>query len=140
MLIDMYSLVESVAGSALLIWGLAFMLNGHIVQSFFDTFTNIEENETLSYLTASMFMILGLITVWVHNDWHFSITVIVTLLGWILTIKSTLWLFFPHFFARLAKKFSPLILNLWFRLSYGAFIIVLALAILGKNYIENLIM
>ena len=61
MLVDMYAVVESVVGSTLVIWGLALMVNKHIIKSFFDTFTNIEENETLNYLTASMFLILGLI-------------------------------------------------------------------------------
>ena len=98
MLVDMYSVIESVVGSALVIWGIAVMVNKHIVKSFVDTFTNIEENETLLYLTASMFLILGLITIWVHNDWYLNTAVIVTIMGWILAIKFSLWLLFPRFF------------------------------------------
>lgn len=139
MLVDMYAVVESVVGSALVIWGLAIIVNKHIIKSFFDTFTNIEENETLSYLTASMFLILGLITVWVHNDWYLNPAVIVTLLGWLLVIKSSLWLLFPKFFAQFAKKFSFLVLNTWFSFVYGAVTLILGLLIFSKHYVENFI-
>ena len=73
MLIDMYSLVESVTASALILWGLALMINGRIIQSFYNTFTQVEKHETLNYLAASMFLLLGLITIWVHNDWYWSL-------------------------------------------------------------------
>ena len=137
MLIDMYSLVESVVGSTLVIWGLALIVNKHIIKSFFDTFTNIEDNETLSYLTATMFLVLGLITVWVHNDWYLNSTIIVTVLGWLLIIKASLWLLFPKFIANFGKKLSYLILNSWFRLGYGVAIVILGLLVFVKNYIES---
>ena len=140
MLIDMYSLVESVVGSSLIIWGLALIVNQRIIQSFFNTFIDIENNETLGYLTASMFLILGLITIWVHNDWYWGIAIIVTLMGWILTIKASLWLLFPLYLSWLTKKFSPLVLNFWFRIVYGSVTLILGLLILGAHYIEDIIL
>ena len=139
MLIDLYSLVESVIGSTLIIWGLALIVNKNIIKSFFDTFINLEKNETLSYLTSSMFLILGLIIVWVHNDWYWSPTIIVTLIGWIITIKASLWLFFPKIFISLAKRFSFIILYPWFHLAYGLCMILFGLLIIGKYYLGNLI-
>ncbi len=138
MFTDIYSLTESVVGSALIIWGLALLINKHILQSFVDTFTNIEDNETLSYLTASMFLILGLITTAVHNDWYWSSSLIVTLIGWILILKAGFWLFFPKIAARLAKKMSHLILSSWFRFVSAGGIIFLGLIVLGKYYMESL--
>ena len=132
MLIDMYSLVESVVGSTLIIWGLAVIINKHIIRSFFDTFTNVEKNGTFIYFTVCMFLTLGLITVWVHNDWNWSFTIIVTLLGWIITIQTSLWLLFPRFLANLTKKFSPLVHKTWFRIGYGVIAIVLGLLIFSK--------
>ena len=134
MLTDMYSLVEAVIASSLVIWGLAFILNKHIVQSFFDTFTNIEKNETLSYLTAGMFLILGLITIWVHNDWHWKspTALLITLIGWALVLKSSLWLLFPNLFSDLAKKFSSIVLNTWLRVTYGVIIFLIGLWIIIK--------
>ena len=140
MFTDIYSLVESVVASSLIIWGVALIVNKHIVQSFFDTFTNIERNETLSYLTATMFLVLGLITVTVHNDWYWGSALIVTLIGWILVFKASLWLFSPKIAASLAKKYSHLILNSWFHFVYGAVIILLGLIVFGKYFVENLSM
>ena len=134
----MYSLVESVIGSTLIIWGLALIINKHIIRSFFDTFTNVEKNETLIYLTACMFLILGLITVWVHNDWLWSFTVIVTFMGWFIIIDTVLWFLFPRFLANLIKKFSPLVHKTWFRIGCGVVTITLGLLIIGKHYTENL--
>ena len=133
MLIDMYSLVESVSASALVIWGLALLLNKRVIQSFFDSFTNIEKNETLNYLTAGMFLILGLIIIWVHNDWYWSFSVIVSLLGWILAIKASLWLLFPLVLARWAKKSAFFALKAWFRFVSGFVIIILGLLILADK-------
>ncbi len=133
----MYSLVEVVVASSLIIWGLSLIINKHIVQSFYNAFTNIEKNEILIYLTASMFLILGLITVSVHNDWYLNPAIIVTLIGWIITIKSSLWLFFPRLLTKITKKSSVLILNSWFRFVYGAIIILLGMIVFVKHYVEN---
>ena len=138
MVTDMYSLVENVAGIGLVIWGLALLINKYIIKSFYDTFMDIEKNESLVYLTASAFLFVGLVTVWVHNDWFLSTTVIVTFLGWIITIKSSLWLAFPRFLSRLVKKFSWMVLNPWFRIAYGVLLIVLGLLVLGQGYMESL--
>lgn len=134
---DIYSLVESVVASTLIIWGVALIVNKHIIQSFVDTFTNIETNETLSYLTATMFLILGLITIGVHNDWYWGPALIVTLIGWILVFKASGWLLFPKIAAGLAKRYSHLILNSWFHFVYGAVIILLGLIIFGKYLMES---
>ena len=134
MIVDIYELIESVIGSSLIIWGLALIINKHIIKSFFETFTNIEKNEALTLLTASMFLILGLITVWAHNDWY-SLSIIVTLIGWLITIKSSLWLFFPKQLAEISKKFANLILKSWFRFAYGIAIILIGLLILGKEFL-----
>ena len=136
MLIDMYSVVENVTASSLIFWGLALMINSHIIESFIKTFTNVEDNETLSYLTGSMFFILGLIVLFVHNDWYLSFSLIVTLTGWIVAIKAALWVLFPFFFARQLKKISPLILNFWFRMVSGGFLIILGLLIFLKYFQE----
>ena len=138
MLIDMYSVVENVTAGAMIFWGLALIINSHIIESFVKTFTNVEDNETLSYLTGSMFFILGLIVLFVHNDWYFGLSLVVTLAGWIITVKSALWVLFPFFFARQLKKLSPFILNFWFRIGVGAFLILSGLAVFIKYCVENL--
>ena len=136
MIVDIYDLIESVMGSLMVLWGLILLLNKSILKSFFETFTNVEKNEVLVLLTASMFLILGLITVWAHNDWY-SLSLIVTLIGWLVTIKSSLWLCFPKQLAKITKKFSNLVLKSWFRFVYGFALILIGLLILGKDLLLN---
>ena len=140
MLIDMYSLVETVIGSALLIWGIAVLVNKHVINVYMETFTNVEENEILIYFIASLFLILGLITVWVHNDWYLDTTILVTLIGWCLTLKSSLWLLFPKYFSKMTKQCSVFTSHSLFRWSYGIFVIIIGLLILYKYYRENFVM
>ena len=138
MLIDLYSLVENVIASAFIIGGIAIIANSSIPRSLFDTFTDIENNQGLIYLTAWMFLMLGLITVWVHNDWFFGYSVLITLFGWILVLKATLWLMFPKLLVRLAKKMSFIIKNRWFHIGYGASLLLIGLFIFIKLNMDNL--
>ena len=130
----MYDLVENVIASAFMIGGLALMVNSGIVRSLFDTFTDIEKNEALVHLTAWMFLMLGLITVWVHNDWSFSYSILITLFGWILVIKASLWLFIPRHIIRLAKKMSFIVKSRWFHVVYGLALFLIGLFILIKQH------
>lgn len=136
MLVDLYSLVESVIGSALLIWGLVILVNKDLLPSLFHAFvTDVENNKALNYMVTGMFLICGLVIIWVHNDWYYMTTsVIVTILGWILTIKSIVWLMFYKSLAPMLKKLSPLVLNFWFRMVCGGWFVILALLILISKY------
>ena len=127
MTIDLYSLVENVIASAFMIGGLAITINSNIVRSLFNTFTDIENNEALIHLTAWMFLMLGLITVWVHNDWFIDYSLIITLFGWILVVKASLWLLIPKHIVRLAKKMSFIVLSKWFHIVYGLVLILIGL-------------
>ena len=138
MLIDLYSLVESVIASAFIIGGVALTVNPSIIRSLFDTFTDIENNEGLTYLTAWMFLMLGLITVWIHNDWYFGYSILVTLFGWILVIKASLWLLFPKSVIHLAKKMSFIIKNRWFHIVYGIALLLIGLFIFIKLHLDKL--
>ncbi|MCZ0933478.1 MAG: hypothetical protein OXJ52_10070 [Oligoflexia bacterium] len=138
MLIDLYSLVENVIASSLIIGGIAFLVNSHIPRSLFDAFTDIKNNEVLIYLTAWMFLILGFITVWVHNDWYFGYSIIITLFGWILVIKASLWLLFPRHLIHLAKKMSFIVKSHWFRIVYGLALLLIGAFILVKQHTDKL--
>ena len=138
MINDLYSLVENVIASAFVIGGIALIVNPNITRSLFDTFTDIENNEGLIHLTAWMFLMLGLITVWVHNEWYFGYSILITLFGWILVIKAGLWLLIPKHIVHLAKKMSFIIKNRWFHIVYGAVLVLLGLFILVKQHTEKL--
>ena len=128
-MLDIYSLVQKLVGSSLLLWGLAIIINKHIIPSYFKTFVE-KEDETLTYLTAGMFLTMGLIIVWTHNDWYLDIPIIITILGWVLVIKAMLWILFPKYMVLFSKKFKPLVLKTWFRIVYGVVLILIGILIL----------
>ena len=130
MVVDLYTLVEKLTASSMILWGLALLLNPRILLSFYNTFIEKEENESLLYLTAGAFLTLGLIIVWIHNDWYLAPSIIVTLIGWILVLKAMLWMCFPNLGIKIAKKFYKLISNKWFAYIYGLGLILVGLFIL----------
>ncbi|MDE0091935.1 MAG: hypothetical protein OXN83_01455 [Oligoflexia bacterium] len=132
MLTDLHSLAESAVASYLIVGSLAFLVNSHIPRAFFNTVTNIEENEVLIYLIAWMFLIFGFLTVWIHNDWNMSYSILVTLFGWIIIIRGALWLLFPKHVIRLVKKMS-FIKGHPFRIIYSSVFLLIGLFILLKT-------
>ena len=132
MIIDLYFLVEKLTGSSMFLWGLALFINPKILISFFNVFVeNEKENEVLRYFIAGLFLTFGLIIVWVHNDWHPSSSLLVTLVGWILIIKAMLWISFPRFFSKIGKKFfKNIVESTWFAYAYSLGLILVGLFIL----------
>ena len=98
--------------------------------SFYHSFTKKEENETLLYLTAGMFLTFGLIIVWIHNDWYLAPSVIVTAIGWILILKTMFWISFPSLAIKITKKFYNLIASKWFPPAYAIILIALGCFVL----------
>ena len=138
MVTDLYSLIENVTGAGLVLWGFAVLINKSLLKSFYELVTDSEKNEALISLIATAFLIIGLSTVYTHNDWDLIPTVIVTFSGWVITVKAALWLLFPGLLAKAGRKLSPFLLNFWTRLSYGALLVIMGLLVLGHNYIEAL--
>ena len=123
---------ELVAGSALIIWGLAYLFNKDLLKSFYDMFLNIEQNKPLIHVTGYVFLFIGLFTLWFYGYWRLES--IVTILGWIITIESSLLLLCPRFFAWLVKKTSVIFLNVWFRIIIGGLHIILGLSTVIAAY------
>ena len=138
MVTDLYSLIENVTGAGLVLWGFAVLINKSLLKSFYELVTDSEKNEALISLIATAFLIIGLSTVYTHNDWDLIPTVIVTFSGWVIAVKATLWLLFPGLLAKAARKLSPFLLNFWTRMSYGALLVIMGLVVLGHSYMETL--
>ena len=130
MIVDLYTLVEKVTAASMILWGLALLLNPKILLSFYNTFTKKEENESLLYLTAGIFLSFGLAIIWIHNDWYLAPSIIVTMIGWILVLKAMFWISFPDFAIKIVKKFYKLISNKWFSYLYGLGLILVGFFIL----------
>jgi len=124
---NLYSLVEVVLGTSLLLWGVALVIHVKSAQAMIDFIVDDKYSSIFTYIVASVFLSGGLAIVWIHNEWVFDFPVIVTLIGWIWTIKCFLWLVIPGTLRKVLKTLQPFLKNHWFIRGYGAFI-----AVLGK--------
>ena len=121
---NLYSLVEVVLGTSLLLWGVALIIHVKSAQTVVDFIVNDDDSTVLIYIVAAVFLSGGLAIVWIHNEWVFDFPVIVTLIGWIWTIKCFLWLVIPGTLKKVLKIFQPFLKNHWLIRGYGAFIAV----------------
>ena len=124
---NLYSLVEVVLGTSLLLWGVALVIHVKSAQTMIDFIVDDNYSPIFTYIVASVFLSGGLAIVWIHNEWVFDFPVIVTLIGWVWTIKCFLWLIIPGTLRKVLKTLQPFLKNHWFIRGYGAFI-----AVLGK--------
>ena len=133
---NLYSLVEVVLGTSLLLWGVALVIHVQSAQAFIDYVVDDDSSSVLTYIVAAMFLSWGLAVVWIHNEWVFDFPVIVTLIGWIWTIKCFLWLIIPKYLRKVLKTVQPVLKNHWFIRGYGAFIAILG-GLIVLSYING---
>ena len=63
-------------------------------------FLPLRERETGGFLLALFNLPLGLVVVLGHNVWVWGLPVIVTLAGWVMVLKSVVYLLFPRALSR----------------------------------------
>jgi hypothetical protein len=85
-----------------------------------------EKGEVGSFLNALIHFPLGAFIVSFHNVWH-GIPLIVTLIGWGLTVKSTIYFVFPRHGVRMLGTIS--LERSWHFVVAGIFSVVLAVVI-----------
>ncbi|HVF72523.1 MAG TPA: hypothetical protein VM940_13025 [Chthoniobacterales bacterium] len=85
-----------------------------------------EKGEVGSFINAFVHFPLGAFIVAFHNVWH-GIPLIVTVIGWGLTIKGTLYFVFPRYGLRMLEVVSPE--RSWQFVVAGVFSVVLAAVI-----------
>lgn len=59
-------------------------------------FLPLKERDTGGFILAGMSLPVGLIVILGHNIWVWDIRVIITLAGWMATLKSVAYLLFPR--------------------------------------------
>jgi len=102
------------------------------VNHFRTMISKIQADDIALYISASFGLLLGIFLVDMHNLWVFKPRVLVTLLCWVILVKSIFWLAFPERMTKMSKKviagsgyyFSVLILLVWgiFLLARGSFL------------------
>ena len=136
MITDQYSLVELVLGASFVLWGISSLINKHLLKSQIKLFlSNESPQEAISYLVATMFLVLGIIIISVHNDWYMGLSIVTTVIGWILVVKCFLWLAFKKSLMPMMRKMESLFLKRWVNLSYGIALIVLGVATLWNHFL-----
>ena len=110
---------------------LFFFVTGvsHIVQprAWVRFFTMLrEKGEVGSFLNALVHFPLGAFIVAFHNVWH-GLPLIVTLIGWGLTVKSTIYFVFPRYGVRMLGTIS--LERSWHFVVAGVFSVLLAAVI-----------
>jgi hypothetical protein len=93
-------IIEKVAAVFFLIVGLSYLFNARVWMEFAKSLLS-EPQRMLPVLWVTL--PIGLIIIFVHNIWA-GWPIIVTLIGWVLTIKSAFYLLFPQ----VVKVFSGL--------------------------------
>jgi len=86
-----------------------------------------EKGEVGSFLNALVHFPLGAFIVAFHNVWH-GLPLIVTLIGWGLTVKSTIYFVFPRYGIRMLGTIS--LERSWHFVVAGIFSVLLAAVIM----------
>ena len=95
-------IIERIFASFLLITGISYLVQRVIWKELVQEFL---KKPTWLMFWSLLFLPLGLIIVFGHNLWVGNWPVIITVVGWIITIKCTLYLLVPNW-ASFVQKWS----------------------------------
>ncbi|AMQ27771.1 TPA: hypothetical protein KKX32_002936 [Legionella pneumophila] len=88
--------------------GLYLLIVGIIMLSrasyYRELLTHLKEGSATIVTAGSLGLIIGICLVLVHNIWVPESEVLVTLVAWLILIKSILWLGFPEFMVKCSQK------------------------------------
>jgi len=113
--------VEKLTALCFLVTGLSHILQPRVWVQFFIVLRH--KGEVGSFVNAFVHFPLGAFIVAFHNVWH-GIPIIVTLIGWGLTIKSTLYFLFPRYGLKMLGTVS--MERSWHFAVAGVFSVILA--------------
>jgi uncharacterized membrane protein len=94
---DVLILIQRWFAIGFLIFGLSHLL---YPAKWAALFMPLRESATGGLWLGTLNLLLGLFVILAHNVWTWGIPVIVTLAGWIMTLKSIVYLLFPRALAR----------------------------------------
>ena len=118
--------VEKLTAIFFLVTGLSHILQPRVWVQFFIMLR--EKGEVGSFINAFVHFPLGAFIVAFHNSWHGVPGIIVTLIGWGLTIKGAIYFLFPRLGLRMLETIS--MERAWHFVVAGVFSVALAVWIL----------
>ncbi len=66
--------------------------------------SQFEANSLWTWVTGAFILIFGLVVVAAHQHWHGAAAIIVSVLGWLITLRGLLLLSFPQTFVAVADS------------------------------------
>ncbi|KTD25752.1 MULTISPECIES: hypothetical protein [Legionella] len=92
--IHLHSLIlAQIIGLYLLIMAIIMLMRRGPYLAFVE---KLQPSSGVIIMTSSLALIIGLFLIVIHNRWTFAPDVVITILGWLITIKSILWLAIPE--------------------------------------------
>jgi len=101
MVFDATTFLARFWGSILVIMGFAFLLRR---RKLMNTIILILDDKRFVFLSGWLAMILGLITILLHNLWVLDWRVVITLFGWVSLMKGVARILFPQLPQKTASK------------------------------------
>ncbi len=84
--------------------------------------THLKTGSPTIVVTGVVGLILGIILVLVHHIWVFEPEVLITIVAWVVLIKSVLWLSFPECMVNFSQKFYS---------GWGYYVVPIIAAVIG---------
>ncbi|MBL7478436.1 hypothetical protein [Legionella bononiensis] len=84
--------------------------------------THLKVGSATIVVAATIGLIIGILMVLVHNIWIWESDVLITLIAWLLVIKSVMWLAFPECMVKYTEKVYS---------GWGYYLVAIIAAIIG---------
>ncbi len=111
--------IEQIFGLYLLIMAIVFLSR---VKFYREMVRNMKAVNSGIFFSSAGGLMLGLFLVIIHNFWVWEPRVVVTILCWVVLIRSIIWLAFPELMVERTKKLAA---------GSGYYIIAVIMAIIG---------
>ena len=96
-------IIAKIIGPTFLILAISMLLNRRYYQEVYD---ELLDNPALIYFGGLLGIILGTSIISFHNIWIKEWPLLITIIGWIIFIKSILLLFLPESFGNFARRIA----------------------------------
>lgn len=121
---DISTFFAQLWGSYFVIFGLLFIITGQLGKTI-----EMTDDKAFVISTGYITLIMGLVTVILHNVWVIDWRVIITILGWSTVIKGIQKIGFPEFIHKQAQRFKKK------QVFSAAFMILLGVWLLWMSFI-----
>jgi len=133
----LFFLAEKIISTVFLFWGISLLIQTNLWLTLIKwLISQKEETFNMICLTmGSVFLPLGITLIFVHNNWAFDPSVIVTIIAWVTVIKCSIFILWPKLTAKcqaLYKQFENYLK--WYLRICGSLYIILGLLVASNFF------